>query len=59
MQGRLTIDPWLPEHWSAIRMNFLFQGRLLRLTATREGTRVERLSGDELLLVLAGKEVAV
>ena len=59
-QGRLTIDPWLPEHWKAVRMHFHFQGRRLRLTVTPQGAQVERLAGEAGLKVfVAGKEVVL
>jgi len=45
--GNLVIDPWLPEKWNGITMNFHFLGRRLRLTVTHGEVKLERLSGPE------------
>ena len=50
--GQLTVNPWLPEKWESVRLNFHFQGRRLLLTAAGNGVRIERLSGPGGLTVI-------
>lgn len=59
-EGCLSVDSWLPEHWESVKLNFHFRGRRLRLTVTRDGARIERISGDEgLTVIIAGKKITI
>jgi len=41
--GELTVNPWLPEKWKKITMNFYFRGERMRLTCTKDGFELENL----------------
>jgi kojibiose phosphorylase len=41
--GSLTVNPWLPEKWNNITMNFYFKGERMRLTCTRGGAKLEKI----------------
>jgi kojibiose phosphorylase len=57
--GRLNINPWLPDKWYSINVNFKYRGRSLRLICSTENAKLERLSGDVLTAVINGKVVEV
>ena len=50
--GQLSIDPWLPDKWQSIKLNFNFLGRRLALFVTQDDVVLSRISGPPGLEVL-------
>ena len=56
---KLYFDPLLPRHWKRLSFKIIFDGRILEINATPEGTNIVRHSGEPIMISIAGKESVV
>lgn len=54
-ENSLTIAPYVPAVWKGYRLKFIYRGRKLELSATRETVEIRLLEGKELELTVYGK----
>lgn len=60
LDGKLRIDPKLPEAWSKLAYTILWKGEKLEVTVTKKAVSVKNITGTKPISVeLCGKEVLV
>ena len=58
LNGKLRIEPRLPESWTKLRYTVYWKGEKLAVTVTKEGTHVEKLTaGKAVELTVDGKTI--
>ena len=58
-EEQLSFSPMLPEGWKGYNFRIVFRGRQLEIRTDREGSRVMRLSGEPLEILLFGEKVLI
>jgi alpha,alpha-trehalose phosphorylase len=53
--GRLTIDPHLPQAWESLSFSLRFRGRQLRVALTHDGERYDLDRGDPIEIGIRGE----
>lgn len=56
---RLSFNPIIPKHWTKFAFNINFRGRVLHIEITKDGTKVQLLKGEKLILKVNEEEIAV
>ena len=60
LDGRLRIEPRLPEAWDRLSYTVMWKGEKLGVTVTRDGVDVENLTGHKKVsLTVCGKEITI
>lgn len=57
--GRLSFKPFLPEGWESYSFKVNYRERLLRISVSKEKTTVELESGEQISILLHGREVDI
>ncbi|MEO6978626.1 MAG: glycosyl hydrolase family 65 protein, partial [Mucilaginibacter sp.] len=57
--GKLSFDPFLPEKWKSFSFNIGFRGTILKITISKNTTRIEHLSGPETKVFVGQHEMDV
>jgi hypothetical glycosyl hydrolase len=55
-EGQLELDPMLPEEWTRIRYSIYWQGRKIRIEATKDSVVITPEDQGETLLKVYGRE---
>ena len=56
LDGKLRIEPRLPEAWDKLSYTVIWKGQKLAVTVTKDGTEVVNLTGDKKVTVTVGGE---
>ncbi|HVW98437.1 MAG TPA: glycoside hydrolase family 65 protein [Mucilaginibacter sp.] len=57
--GKLSFSPFLPEKWKSFSFNVGFRGTVVKITISKDTTRIKHLSGPEITVLVRGLEVNV
>ncbi len=57
--GKVHLDPYVPEGWTSYSFKVLFQGARVKVEVTREGTRLTLVEGDHIALGVRGRQLAL
>lgn len=57
--GVLHFNPKLPKGWQALQFKIIFRDAVLKINFSAEGHEIEKLSGGDVKVKVAGKAVAV
>lgn len=57
IDDELQFAPFLPKEWTGYKFRINFRGRLLSISVSQEGTQIDLLKGDDLMIKLNGKDL--
>jgi len=57
--GKLSFQPFLPAKWNSFSFHIGFRGTLLNIKVGKEGVQIKNLSGNEVIVLIYGKEQLV
>jgi maltose phosphorylase len=57
--GKLSFQPFLPAKWQSFSFHIGFRGALLNIRVSKDGVQIKNLSGNEVAVVVYGKEQLV
>ena len=59
IEGKLSLNPFVPENWDSYSFRIGFRGTLLSVVVTGEKTEVKRISGEPVTILLHEEELMV
>lgn len=57
--GRLSLDPIIPENWKAYQFNLVYRDTILSITVKSDIVKVQNVSGGSLDILIFGEKVSV
>jgi alpha,alpha-trehalose phosphorylase len=57
--GRVHLNPYVPEGWNSYSFKVLFRGSRVKVAVTKEATTLSLLEGDDIDLEVLGRSVAL
>jgi kojibiose phosphorylase len=59
-EGRLNINPWLPEKWDKLSYKVFWKGNLIEVVVTKDDVSVKKIKGkDSIKVKVKGKEITL
>ncbi|GEP18960.1 glycoside hydrolase family 65 protein [Pediococcus argentinicus] len=55
--GMLSFKPFVPKQWGSYKFHVNFRGRLLKITVDRDGSRIDLLKGEPMVIKLNDQEL--
>ncbi len=55
--GKLHYAPFLPKKWDSYQFRQQFRGRVIEVTVDKDGAKAELISGEPLVIDMAGKDL--
>ncbi|MCR8561332.1 glycoside hydrolase family 65 protein [Mucilaginibacter sp. BJC16-A38] len=59
IDGKLSFQPFLPGKWASFSFNIGFRGTVVKVTISKDTTRIRHLSGPEIKVLVRGHEMDV
>jgi maltose phosphorylase len=59
VDGKLSFQPFLPAKWQSFSFHVGFRGALLNIRVSKDGVQIKNLSGNEVTVMVYGKEQLV